>query len=334
MQIVVDAMGSDNHPTPDVTGAIQAAKEWDLSITLVGDQAQIEAQLAQHKTAASLPITVQHAPQTISMDDKPSDIIKSKPHSSMHIGLSLVQSGQADAFVTMGNTGAALGVAMLRKVGLGRIAGVKRPALGVIFPTNGYPLLVDGGANADCRPDYLLQFALMGSVYMQKVQGHKTPTVGLIANGEEEGKGTTLIRETAPLLANSGLNYVGFIEPKEFVAGDVNVAVTDGFTGNIIMKTSEAIASSVSSYLRQEIRSSLLTTLGGLLARPAFGRVRNRMQPEEIGGVPLLGVNGVVIIGHGRSNARAVKQAIGQARLAVSRNIVSAIATGLAGLQT
>ena len=328
MRIVVDAMGSDDNPGPDVAGAVLAAREFGDTMILVGDQAQIEAELAKQDTAG-LSIEVKHASQQIVMTDKPSDIVKGKPESSMHVGMSLVKNGQADAFVTAGNTGGALAVAMLRQVGLGRIPGVKRPALGVIFPIEERPLLIDNGANADCKPEYLLQFGLMGSLYVERVLGVHKPRVALISNGEEEGKGNSLIKETIPLMQASGLNYVGNIEPKEFVRGGADVGVTDGFTGNVIIKTAEAIASYMNNLIRSEIKASPLTTLGGLLAKPAFNRVKSRLDPDEVGGAPLLGVNGVVIVAHGRSNAYAIKQAIGQARRIVEKQVVEAIRTGL-----
>jgi glycerol-3-phosphate acyltransferase PlsX len=328
MRIVVDAMGSDDNPEPDVAGAVLAAREFGDTMILVGDQAQIETELARQETAG-LSIEVKHASQKIVMTDKPSDIVKGKPESSMHVGISLVKNGEADAFVTAGNTGGALAVAMLRQVGLGRIPGVKRPALGVIFPIETRPLLIDNGANADCKPEYLLQFGLMGSLYVERALDVQNPRVALISNGEEEGKGSTLIKETIPLLQASGLNYVGNIEPKEFIQGGADVGVTDGFTGNIIIKTAEAIASYMNGLIRSEIKASPLTILGGLLAKPAFGRVKSRLDPDEVGGAPLLGVNGVVIVAHGRSNAYAIKQAIGQARRIVEKQVVEAIRTGL-----
>ncbi|MBK8987907.1 MAG: phosphate acyltransferase PlsX [Chloroflexi bacterium] len=332
MRIVVDAMGSDNHPGPDVAGAVLAAREFGDTIILVGDRARIEAELVQ-LDAAGLPLEIQHAGQAVSMTDKPSDVVKSKPDSSMHVGLSLVRSGAADAFVSAGNTGAVLGIAMLRQVGLGRIPGVKRPALGVIFPTKERPFLMDNGANADCRPEYMPQFGLMGSLYVSQVLGIANPRVALISNGEEEGKGNALIKEAIPLLAASGLNYIGNIEPKEFMRGAADVALTDGFTGNIMMKTAEAIASYMSDLIREELMANPLTAVGGLLAKSAFGRVRRRLDPHEVGGAPLLGVNGAVIVGHGRSNAYAIKQAVGQARQLVAHNVVASIAEGLAAVK-
>ena len=326
MRIVVDAMGSDAHPKPDVAGALEAAREWGDEILLVGDQEQIEAQLAE-QTTAGLSLRVIHASQAITMTDTPSEASRRKKDSSMHVGLNLVKEGEADAFVSAGNTGGILAVAMLHT--LRRIRGIKRPALGVIFPISGHPMLIDNGANADVRPEYLLQFALMGSLYVERVRGVDRPRVALISNGEEEGKGNELIKESIPLMANSDLNYVGNIEPKEFVRGEADVAVTDGFTGNIILKTAEAISAFMADLIREEIKASPITALGGLLAKPAFSRVRRRLDPDEVGGAPLLGVNGVVIVGHGRSNAYAIKQAIGQARRAVQQEIVPAIQEGI-----
>jgi glycerol-3-phosphate acyltransferase PlsX len=328
MRIVVDAMGSDDHPQPDVTGAVMAAREFGDTLILVGDKAQIEAALDTQNTA-NLSLEIVQASQAISMEDKPSKVVKGKRDSSMHVGLALVKDGQADAFVSAGNTGAILGIAMLRRVGLGRILGIKRPALGVVFPSKHHPMLIDNGANADCRPDYLLQFGIMGSLFMERVLKIESPRVALISNGEEEGKGNSLIKETIPLLANSGLNYVGNIEPKEFMAGAADVGVTDGFTGNLIMKTAESIASYMSEIIREELMANPLTILGGLLTRSAFKRVRAELNSDEVGGAPLLGVNGVVIIAHGRSNAYAIKQAIGQARLMVENQVIEAIATGI-----
>jgi glycerol-3-phosphate acyltransferase PlsX len=322
MRIVVDAMGSDNRPEPDVAGAVLAAREFGEAIILVGDQSRIEAELAKQDTAG-LPIEICHAAEEVAMDDKPSEVVKGKPNSSMHVGLSLVREGTADAFVTAGNTGAVLAIATLRAVGIGRIAGVKRPGLGVVFPIKERPFLIDSGANADSKPEFLLQFAQMGSIYMERVHGVANPRVGLISNGEEEGKGTELVKEAGALLKSSGLNYVGNIEPKEFMNGAADVAVTDGFSGNLIMKTSEAIAKYMSDAIRDELMAGPRTMLGGMLARPAFGRVRRQLDPEEVGGAPLLGVNGVVIIGHGRSSAYAIKQAVGQARLVVQSGVVA-----------
>lgn len=326
MRIVVDAMGSDNYPAPDVAGAVLAAREFGDEIVLVGDETVIKEALSQHDTAG-LPIQIQHASEVIEMTDKPAEASRQKKDSSMHVGMRLVKEEQADAFVTAGNTGGVLAVATLHT--LRRIRGVLRPALGVVFPIVERPMLIDNGANADCKPEYLLQFGIMGSLFVERVLGIDNPRVALLSNGEEEGKGNTLIKETIPLMESSGLNYIGNIEPKEFMRGHADVTVTDGFTGNLVMKTAESIASYMSDLIRDEMTKGPRTILGGLLARPAFGRVRRRLDPNEVGGAPLLGVNGVVIIGHGRSNDFAIKQAISQARLAVEKDIVGAIKAGI-----
>ncbi len=329
MRIVVDAMGSDNHPGPDVAGAVQAARSFGDAIILVGDQQRIEAELKAHDTAG-LAIAVRHAAEAIGMKDSPSAAARDKRASSMHVGLALVRAGEADAFVSAGNTGAILAVATLRQTGLGRIPGVLRPAMGVVFPIESKPMLIDNGANADAKPEYLLQFGQMGSIYVERMLGIARPRVALISNGEEEGKGNQLVKEAIPLLAASGLNYVGNIEPKEFVAGAAEVGVIDGFAGNIMMKTAEAVAGYMSDTIRKYLMAGTLTKIGGALARPAFRRVRDQLNPDEVGGAPLLGVNGVVIIAHGRSNAYAIRQAIGQARRVAERGIVAAIAERLA----
>ncbi|MFZ0547739.1 MAG: phosphate acyltransferase PlsX [Candidatus Promineifilaceae bacterium] len=326
MRIAVDAMGSDTYPEPDVAGAVLAAREFGDDIILVGDEMVIKKALSQHDTAA-LSIHVQHATEVIEMTDKPGVASRQKKDSSMHVGMRLVKEGQADAFVSAGNTGGILAVATLHT--LRRIQGVLRPALGVVFPIKERPMLIDNGANADCKPEFLLQFGIMGSLFVERVLGIENPKVALLSNGEEEGKGNTLIKETIPLLESSGLNYIGNIEPKEFMRGQADVAVTDGFTGNLIMKTTESVASYMSDLIREEMMEGPRTILGGLLARPAFNRVRQQLNPDEVGGAPLLGVNGVVIIAHGRSNDFAIKQAIRQARLAVEKDIVEAIKNGI-----
>lgn len=328
MKIVVDAMGSDLFPAPDVEGAIRAAREWGDQIILVGDETIVKKEVAKHDTAG-LSIEIVHAAEAISMTDKPSDIVRGKPQSSMHVGMRLVKSGDADAFVSCGNTGGTLAVAMLAT--LRRIKGVKRPSIGAFFPIPTRPILLDNGANADCTPEILAQFALMGSIYYEKVKGKKNPRVGLISNGEEDGKGNELVKETVPLLQASSLNYVGNIEPKQFFSQDiVDVAVTDGFTGNVMLKTAEATAKFLFDNIRKEIQSDLRSKVGALLAKPALKRVGAMLDPNEVGGAPLLGVNGVVIIGHGSSNAHAIHQAVGQARLAVSHDLVQAISDGIA----
>lgn len=327
MRIVIDAMGSDAYPVPDVEGGVMAAKAFtDCTIILVGDEKRIREELAKH-ASSGLAIEVVHASEVIEMTDSPAQASKAKKDSSMHVGMRLVKNGEADAFVSAGNTGGILSVATLHT--LKRIRGVSRPALGVVFPIKERPFLIDSGTNTDCKPDYLLQFAVMGSLYVQKVLDIEKPSVGLISNGEEEGKGNSLVKETHALLSQSGLHYIGNIEPKEFINGKADVAVTDGFTGNMIMKTTEATARYFSDSIRDSMMKNPLTILGGLLARPAFRKVRQQTDPNEVGGAPLLGVNGPVIIGHGSSNAYAIKQAVGQARKMVEQEVVEAIRAGI-----
>ena len=240
----------------------------------------------------------------------------------MAVGIDLVKNGEADAFVTAGNTGGAMTTAYFR---LGTIPGVERPALAATFPVkNGFVLVLDIGANPDCKPEHLLQFAIMGSVFVSKTRGIANPRVAILSNGEESGKGNELVRTAYPLLAASGLNYIGNVEGKELFGGATDVVVTDGFTGNILLKSSEAVARLLTDIIKEELKSGPLTMLGALLAKPAFARVKEMMDPDAYGAAPLLGVNGLVFIGHGRSNARALVSAIRAARSAVDANVLSA----------
>lgn len=328
MRIVLDAMGSDTCPIPDVEGAVLAAREYRETILIVGDEVQIKRELAKHDIKG-LSLEVIHAPDAVLMDDKPAVVGKSKPHSSMHIGMNLVKDRQADAFVTAGNTGAAMTIATLFT--LRRIPNVKRPALSsIIRVTNGKTIiLLDIGANTDSKSDWLVQFALMGQIYAQKALSLQNPRVALLSNGEEETKGNQLIHEAAELLKSSPMNFVGNIEPRDMLKGDADVIVSDGFVGNIAIKTLEAMGSVLFNLIRQEIKQDPIAMIGGLLAQRAFRRVYKQVDPFEIGGAPLLGVNGVVIIGHGRSNAKAIKNAIGQARMAVKGEVIQSITQGL-----
>src|SRR5258708_11134908 len=328
MRIVVDAMGSDNCPVPDVDGAIQAARAGGDTIILVGDQAAIQQELAKYETSG-LNIEVIHASHAVDMHDRPSQVARAKPDSSMFVGMNLVKDGKADAFVTAGNTGAALAIATLNT--LRRIRGVKRPTLTALIPLQGKVfILTDLGANADAKPDWLVQFAIMGSLYAERVVGLKTPRVALLSNGEEEGKGNELVRETAALLEKSTLNYVGNVEPKEMLGGAADVVVADGFVGNIALKTIEAMGSTMFSIIRKEITANMIAKAGAVIIRPALRAVYRQVDPFEVGGAPLLGVNGVVIIGHGRSNAKGIKNAVFQAHKAVEGGIIEAIREGMA----
>lgn len=326
MKIAIDAMGSDNHPVPDVAGAVLAAREWGGEIVLVGDASVLGSELAQHDVA-NLNITIKHAPEKIMMTDKPAQVVRSKRNSSTHIGLGMLKSGEADGFVSAGNTGGTVSVAALHSPR--RIRGIKRFAIGARFPTPGHPLIIDGGANVDCTPEQLAQFGLMGSLFMELGMQVEKPRVGLLNIGEEEGKGNALTKAAFPLLAELPINFVGNIEPKEVMSGNVEVAVADGFAGNVFLKTAEATARALQKMIYQQIMGSTRTKLGGWLAQPAFDAVGNIFTPDVVGGAPLLGVNGVVIIAHGGSNPLAIKNAIGQARMMVQGQVVDAIKAGL-----
>jgi glycerol-3-phosphate acyltransferase PlsX len=330
-RIVVDAMGSDDFPNPDIIGAVQAAQEYGVEIILVGDEIIIGPVLAA-QNPGNLPIRVIHAPEILTMEDKGMALVlkarRPKSKNSMAVGIDLVKNGEADAFVTAGNTGAASVTAYFR---LGTIPGVDRPALAPIFPTSrGSCVVLDVGANPDCKPDNLLQFAIMGSIYAEKVRGVIDPKIGLLSNGEEAGKGNELIKHTYPLLLDSGLNFYGNIEGKELIGGMVDVAVTDGFTGNILLKSSEAVAKLLMDKIKEAIQTgNLLAKLGGLLVKPALKGIKKLMDPAEEGAAPLLGVNGLVFIGHGRSNANAIKNAVRVANTAAKASILEAISTGI-----
>ncbi len=324
-RIVVDAMGSDNYPTPDVEGSVNAAREYGVEIILVGDESKIKPVL-DAQNPGSLPIRIVHAPEMLTMEDKGEDLGSQSAAWKKLDGCRLgpVKNGEADAFVTAGNTGAGMVTALFR---LGRIRGVDRPAIAPIFPTaTGSCIILDMGANPDCKPENLFQFGIMGSVYAEKVRGVKNPRVGLISNGEEEGKGNELVRAATPLFKNSRLNYYGNVEGKEVIGGKVDVAVTDGFTGNVMLKTAEAVGKLILDQVKIKIKNGgPLTMLGGLLVKPASTSLKTFLDPSEQGAAILLGVNGLVLIGHGRSDATAIKSAIRLAKNASELKMVDAM---------
>lgn len=322
MHIVLDAMGSDNHPEPELHAVVEAAVRWKEPIYLTGPESLLQQRLLELNPPSDL-VRIVHAPEVLSMTDKPARAAKGKAQSSMAVGIDLLKQGVADAFVTAGNTGGAMANGLFR---LGRIRGLKRPGLATVFPVQGgQSIIIDIGANADCKPRYLLQFAKLGAVYAEIVHGKENPRIGLISNGEEAGKGNELVKATYPLLKKSGLNFIGNIEPKEFFAGEADVAVTDGFTGNVLVKTSEAVASLIIDLIRDEIKSTTITSIGGLLARPAFRRIGEILDPAEYGAAPLLGIRGLVFVGHGRSNAKAILNAIRVARESVAGGLLEAL---------
>ncbi len=304
-RIVVDAMGSDDYPAPDVEGAVMAAREYGVEIILVGDRSQNRAGAGSAESRRLADSSCSCA-EMLTMEDKGEKLAFKARHkdaqNSMAVGMDLVKDGEADAFVTAGNTGAAMVTALFR---LGRLRGVDRPAVAPVFPTaTGSCVVLDIGANPDCKPENLLQFAIMGSVYAEKVRGVKNPKVGLVSNGEEEGKGNELVRAATPLLKNSGLNYYGNVEGKEVIGGKVDVAVTDGFVGNVMLKTAEAVGKLILDQVKAAIQNGgPLAMLGGLLVKPALSSIKKLLDPSEQGAAILLGVNGLVLIGHGRSDA-------------------------------
>jgi glycerol-3-phosphate acyltransferase PlsX len=325
-RIVLDAMGSDQHPEPEIEAALTAVERWEEPLVIAGPRSVLEPRLAR-RGAKPDRIVIADASEVLEMAEHAARAARGKSDSSMAVGIERLHQGQADAFVTAGNTGGAMSTALMR---LGRLRGVRRPALAALFPVRGgRAVVLDLGANVDCRPEFILQFAVMGSVYAQIALGRPAPRVGLISNGEEPGKGTSLIQQAYPLLQASGLNFVGNVEAKEIYAGGIDVAVTDGFSGNVFLKTSEAVARFLTEVIREEITSGPLTAVGGLLARPAFGRVRRLMDPAEYGAVPLLGLNGLVFVGHGRSDARALVSAIAAARAAVAAGLLDALRRAL-----
>lgn len=330
MRIVLDAMGSDTCPEPELEAAVEAARLFGDEIIFVGPIESLGPRL-QALGASNGSIRLVDATETISMSDKGMGLaLKAKrwnSKTSMAVGIDLVKSGEADAFVTAGNTGGAMTTAYFR---LETIPGVDRPALAATFPVkNGYCIILDIGANPDCKPEHLFQFAIMGSIFANKARGIDNPRVAILSNGEEGGKGNELVRNTYPLLVNSGLNFIGNVEGKELFAGEADVVVTDGFTGNILLKSTEAVAKLIMDILRQQLKSNLISMIGGSLAKPSLVKIRAMLNPDEYGAAPLLGVNGLVFIGHGRSNAHALVSAINAARASVEANVLGSIRTAI-----
>ena len=326
MRIVLDAMGTDDHPDPELRASLEAFERWNDPVFLTGPEQLLNEKLSAIGGNRNA-VHVIHAPEVLGMADKPAQSAKGKAKSSMAVGIELLKNGKADAFVTAGNTGGVMANALLR---LGRIRGVKRPALATVFPVRGgHAIIIDLGANPDCRPINLLQFAVLGSEYAKLIFKMNTPRVALISNGEEAGKGNQLVSETFPDMQALDLNFIGNIEPKDLFAGAADVAVTDGFTGNILVKTTEAVAGFLFELIRSEIKSTTISSLGGLLARPAFNRIGVRLDPAEYGAAPLLGVKGLVFIGHGRSNSKALVNAIRVARDAVKGNLLEGLVVSL-----
>ncbi len=320
MRIAVDGMGGDHAPAAVVAGAARAAEDFSDAEVIVVAAPELEARVR----SASPHLRFQPASQVVAMDDHPAQAVRQKPDSSMAVCARMCRQGTADAWVSAGNSGAIMAAALLIQ---GRVKGVDRPALGSVVPTlSGTAYFLDVGANVDSRPEFLVQFAKMGTVYSRTVMNRTNPRVGLLANGEEETKGNELVRTVYQRLkVHEGLNFVGNLEPKEMFAGKADVIVSDGFAGNLTIKTAEATADFLFQNMREVIPSTLAGKVGGLLIRPAVGRIRARIDWREFGGAPLLGIDGVAVVAHGRSDARAVRNAIRVARESVEGRLVEKI---------
>lgn len=320
MKIALDAMGGDFAPDQVVSGGVEAHRELKVDVIFVGKKDQVEPALAQ--AGAGKWAQIEDAPEVIGMDEHPANAVRGKKASSIVRGIQMVEDGRASGFVSAGNSGAVMAAALF---GLRRIPGVERPAIGALIPTaTGRCLLLDAGANADARPEYLVQFARMGTIYAERLMDVTNPKVGLLSNGEEPGKGNQLVQATEPLMRGQpGLNFVGNVEGNDLFKGRADVIVCDGFTGNVLVKTAEGAAELLFRSIRDAIKGDPIASVGGLLVRPKLQALRRRVDWRELGGWLLLGVNGVTVIAHGRSDARAIRSAIKVARDAVDRQMIA-----------
>ena len=332
--IALDAMGSDRAPKPEIEGALHAARQYGARVVLVGPEPLVRAELDRHHSSSRRLIEILHASEYITMEDKV-EAIRAKRDSSMRVGLRMVREGRAAGFVSAGNTGAAMATA---KIVLGAVPGVDRPALAAVFPTapGTAAMLLDVGANVDCKPHNLEQFAVMGEIYFRamfgKGHGVSGPRVGLLSIGEEESKGNELTRDAFQLLKQLPMNFVGNVEGRDLYNGQVDVIVADGFVGNVALKISEGVANLVRTTLKESLKATITRQVGALLSRSAFTDFKKRLDHTEYGGAPLLGVKGVCIITHGSSNANAIKNAVRVAAEFAKRGINDSIEKGLAAL--
>ena len=307
MKIAVDAMGGDFAPRAIVEGAVLASKKYGMRVVLVGDEDQVSKELSKYPTS-KLPIYIQHAPHVVAMHDSPSVVVRKMKETSIKVAIDLAREGQVSGVVSAGNSGAAMALAMyiFRK-----LEGVDRPAIATIHPTlKGSTVLVDSGGNVDCKPLHLVQFAIMGDAYAKYILGKEMPRIGVLSNGEEEGKGNELTREVHDLLSETDLNYVGYVEGRDLNSGVVDVIVCDGFVGNVVLKISEGLWETISAILKWEAKDNLRAKVAYFLMRRAMRRLEKRMDYSEYGGAPLLGINGNCVISHGHSNAKAIMNAI------------------------
>lgn len=332
MKIALDALGGDYGAKPNVEGALKAAKNLGLEVILVGDEAVLRRELREHGYV-DVPknISIVHAPDTIDMGAEPAKECRNKKGASIVVCANLVRKGQADAFVSAGHSGAAMVAALF---GMGRIKGVQRPAIASPMPTyKGVSLLLDAGANADCKPIHLLQFAVMGSAYMQKVFDIPAPSVGVLSIGEEETKGNFLVKHTIPHMREIGVNFRGTLEGRDVNTGDADVIVCDGFVGNIVLKMAEGLAKTMINMIKREVKKRPLAILGALLSKGAFKAVKNHTNPDCYGGAPLVGVNGVAIIAHGKSNDFAIYNALKTAARLVEKDFIGDVSAKIEALK-
>jgi len=321
-------MGGDRGPEVTVEGAVAAARELGSTVILVGNEAVLRDHLARHDVRG-LAMTVRHAPEAVEMGENPMSALRKKKHSSIRIGLEMVKKGEAEAFVSAGNTGAVMATAL---VVLGPLPGVERPAIAVVVPTITHQaVLLDVGANVDCKPRHLVQFAIMGNVYARDILGQTRPRVGLLSIGEEESKGNELTREAFKAMEEEhSLNFIGNVEGRDVFSGIADVVVCDGFIGNVALKISEGLVETIFSLLREELKKDLRARVGSFLLVPTFRRFKRRIDSSEYGGAPLLGVNGVCMISHGRSTGKAIRNAIRAAEGCVNIQVIAHIREGVA----
>ncbi len=330
MHIAVDAAGGDHAPTHIVAGALVAARHLGCGLTLVGPRDQIESELKRHGGATGVDLRTIHAPDVVDMDAAPAAALRRKPRASVRVAAETVAAGDAVAFFSAGNTGATV---MSAHAAFGMLPGVDRPALATTIPTlHRDAVLLDAGATVDCRAHHLVQFAAMGTVYARTALSVASPRVGLLSTGEEATKGNDLTRDAHQRLRACGVNFIGNIEAREVYGGRADVIVCDGFTGNVALKISEGLVEVVEDLLRAELRRTFTTRFGYLLSRRAFRRFRRRVDYSEYGGAPLLGVAGLAIVGHGRSSAKAVRNAIALAHRFATQNVIADLGAGLASL--
>src|SRR5262245_24463261 len=327
LRIAIDVMGGDEGPGTIIDGSLVAARHLQIGLLLVGDRATIERELARHPGRATLDLEILDTPESIGMNESATVALRRKPRASIRLAADAVRQGSAAALFSAGHTGASVMAAISA---FGRLPGVDRPALATIVPTRRQPaVLLDSGATVECRPQHLVQFAIMGTAYARVALDCRSPRVGLLSVGEEESKGNDLTREAHQLLKTAPIDFAGNVEGRHVYAGDVDVIVCDGFTGNVTLKISEGLVDAVQTLLHEELSSTFGTRVGYLLSRQAFRRFRRRVDSSEYGGAPLVGLNGLCIVAHGRSSAKAVRNGVAMAVRFVSQGLIDQLSRQL-----